>query len=259
MIKIKNVTKNFGGLVALNNLDISVREGTIHGLIGPNGSGKTTLFNVVSGILKPSDGNIQIKGNDINGLKPNQVTRLGIARTFQNIRLFGEMSLIENVMVGRHCRTKSGFFRITFSSPFQRKEEREIYDKASECLKFVDLFSKRNIGATQLSYGEQRHLEIARALATDPDILLLDEPAAGLNHNETSKLKYLIKKIKEMGRTIFLIEHDMSLVMDICDVITVINFGEKIAEGDAGTVQNNSAVIEAYLGGGSFGRNTTEC
>jgi len=256
MLNINNVTKNFSGLIAINDLELNVREGTIHGLIGPNGSGKTTLFNMISGVLRTSRGEIFFKGKKLNEMKPNQITRLGIARTFQNIRPFGEMTLLENVMVGRHCRSKSGFIRMIFQSPLQRKEEREIQERAHEYLHFVGLSEKCHIRATQLSYGEQRRLEVARALSTEPKILLLDEPAAGLNQQETENLESLILNIQKSGKTIFLIEHDMSLVMKISDLVTVINFGKKIAEGDADSVQNNPSVIEAYLGGGSFVRDT---
>lgn len=248
VLEIKNITKNFGGITALTDVSFHIKEGEIHGLIGPNGAGKTTMFNLITSMFPPTTGEIKFFNEDITGIKPHKITSKGICRTFQNIRLFSQMTTIENVMAGAHSRSHSGVFRSVFRPKSQRTEERNIREKAEELLELVGLSSFHNVVAENLAYGQQRRLEIARALASDPKLLLLDEPAAGMNETETAGLFDLIKQVQTRGVTVLIIEHDMPLVMKLCDHITVLNFGKKLAEGTPEEIQNNPAVIEAYLG-----------
>jgi len=244
----QNISKRFGGLLALDQVSLRIPSGAIYGLIGPNGVGKTTLFNVLTGIYQADEGKIELNGIDLTHSSPNQICGFGIARTFQNIRLFGNMTALENVMVGRHVRTRSGLFGAILRLPNQRTEERAIVSRAKDLLDFVGIGQHANHIARQLPYGDQRRLEIARALATDPKILALDEPAAGMNDTETATLGGLLQKIQSIGITILLIEHDVKLVMGLCDRVAVLEYGRLIAEGPPSAVKTDPKVIAAYLG-----------
>ena len=254
ILDVRNLTKKFGGLVAVDNISLQVCEGQIVALIGPNGAGKTTFFNCVTGIYKPTSGEIFVRTKHgrqviINGLKPNQVTKIGLARTFQNIRLFPNMTALENVMIGRHCRTKTGILGAVFKDPKTRKEEEETVEKSYYLLEIVGLENYVNELAKNLPYGAQRRLEIARALATEPTVLLLDEPAAGMNPKETEELMDLIYHIRDNENvSILLIEHDMKLVMNISEVVYVMEYGKLLARGTPEEIRENPAVIKAYLG-----------
>lgn len=253
MLKIDNVTMRFGGVIAANNFNANIEKGQIVGLIGPNGAGKTTIFNVVTGVYKPTEGQVIFKTDDkeqvISGMRPDEIAKLGICRTFQNIRLFKDMSVLDNVFIGNHLRIKSNVFSSILRVPGYRKEEREMLEKSLYLLDRVGLLEEKDEKANSLPYGKQRRLEIARALATDPKLLLLDEPAAGMNPQESNELMDFILNIKdEFDLTVFLIEHHMDLVMGICENILVLDHGELIAEGDPEAIQNNQRVIEAYLG-----------
>ena len=249
LLEAKALTRRFGGLVAVNNVSFNVNEGEIFGLIGPNGAGKTTLFNLVTGLIYPSDGQMLYRGNKISNLRPHQIAKKGIARTFQNIRLFSDLSALENVMIAQHIHTKSGLFAGVLGLPPAPREEQKTRSRAFELLELVGLSDRADEKATNFPYGDQRRLEIARALALEPQVLLLDEPAAGMNPSEKQQLSHFIRQIRDQfSLTILLIEHHVPLVMGLCDRIAVLNFGQLIAIGNPAEVKSDRAVIEAYLG-----------
>jgi branched-chain amino acid transport system ATP-binding protein len=248
LLEVQDVLVNFGGVTALNKVNLHVNQGEIAALIGPNGAGKTTVFNIVTGYYTPTSGNVIVDGESMLGLRPYQIARKGLGRTFQNIRLFGDMTAVENVATAADALNKSGLVGSLFGVPRSRRDEKASMEKAHELLRFIGLDHRALQMAKNLPYGDQRRLEIARALALNPKVLLLDEPAAGFNPQEKVELGELIRKIRDRGFAVLLIEHDMSLVMDISDRVSVLDFGQKIAEGTPAEIQNNQRVIDAYLG-----------
>ncbi len=248
LLEVKNLTKKFGGLTAVNDVSFDINKGEIVSLIGPNGAGKTTFFNMITGVYEPSEGEVIFDGVKVDNLKPYQITETGIARTFQNIRLFSSMTVFENIQMGQYCRTKADLFNIIIKSKKSIEESKMSEQKAREIIDFLELNDVADEIAVSLPYGDQRKVEIGRAMATDPQLILLDEPAAGMNTQEKVEMQSLIKKIRDKGYTVLLIEHDMKLVMGISDRIAVLDYGNKIAEGLPQEIQNNEQVISAYLG-----------
>ncbi|WP_019938131.1 ABC transporter ATP-binding protein [Bordetella sp. FB-8] len=248
LLELNNVGISFGGLRAVDQLGFRIERGQIVALIGPNGAGKTTVFNLITGVYRPTDGQVSWRGRDVTGLPPHRIAQLGIRRTFQTIRLFSDMTVLENVIAGQHLQIRQRWWQGLLNTPAQRREEKALVDKAMAVLERLDLADVAHEEATSLAYGVQRRVELARCLVADPELIILDEPAAGLNENESAELNDTIRAIRDSGVTVILVEHDMSVVMNVADNIVVINFGKKIAEGNPQAIRSNPLVIEAYLG-----------